>query len=119
MSTPPEHPPSPLEMLRDKRALVDAATPLAATALKVAHHGSATSSTASFLAAVRPALAIVSVGARNPYGHPDAGTLARLAGVGARVYRTDRDGAVSVLLKRDALEVRAERLARPRYWRRV
>jgi competence protein ComEC len=77
-----------------ERALVDAGTPLAATVLKVAHHGAATSSTAPFLAAVRPAAAIISVGARNAYGHPDPGTLARLAAAGARVYRTDRHGAV-------------------------
>lgn len=69
-------------------------TPLAATVLKVAHHGSRTSSTAPFLAAVRPTLAVISVGARNPYGHPDPATLARLAATGARVLRTDRDGAV-------------------------
>jgi competence protein ComEC len=79
-----------------ERALLDAGVPLAATVLKVGHHGAATSSTAPFLAAVRPAVAVVSVGARNPYGHPDAGALARLAAVGARVYRTDRDGAVLV-----------------------
>jgi competence protein ComEC len=70
--------------------------PLSATVLKVGHHGAATSSTSPFLAAVRPTVAIVSVGARNPYGHPDAGALARLTAVGARVYRTDRDGAVLV-----------------------
>jgi competence protein ComEC len=64
--------------------------------LKVAHHGGATSSTPAFLAAVRPALAVVSVGARNAYGHPDPGTLARLAAAGARVYRTDRDGAILI-----------------------
>lgn len=77
-----------------ERALVDARVPLAATVLKVPHHGAATSSTAPFVAAVRPAIAVVSVGARNPYGHPDAGTLARLAAAGAGVYRTDRHGAV-------------------------
>jgi competence protein ComEC len=79
-----------------ERALLDAGIPLSATVLKVGHHGAAGSSTAPFLAAVRPTVAIVSVGARNPYGHPDAGTLARLAAAGARVYRTDRDGAVLV-----------------------
>jgi len=79
-----------------ERALLEAGVPLGATVLKVGHHGAATSSTAPFLAAVRPTVAIVSVGARNPYGHPDAGALARLAAVGARVYRTDRDGAVLV-----------------------
>jgi competence protein ComEC len=60
----------------------------------VPHHGSRSSTTASFLGAVAPVVAVVSVGARNPYGHPDAGVLARLAAAGARVYRTDRDGAV-------------------------
>jgi competence protein ComEC len=74
--------------------LVAAGAPLAATVLKVAHHGSRGSSTADFLRAVRPLAAVVSVGARNPYGHPSPETLARLAEVGATVYRTDRDGAV-------------------------
>src|SRR5207249_2436803 len=79
-----------------ERSLLEPRIPLGATVLKVGHHGAATSSTAPFLAAVRPTVAIVSVGARNLYGHPDAGTLARLGAVGARVYRTDRDGAVLV-----------------------
>ena len=39
-------------------------------------------------------MAVISVGARNAYGHPDAGTLARLTAVGARVFRTDLHGAV-------------------------
>jgi competence protein ComEC len=77
-----------------ERALVERRAPLAATVLKVAHHGAATSSTPPFLAAVRPAVAVVSVGARNSYGHPDPGVLARLARAGVRVYRTDRHGAV-------------------------
>jgi competence protein ComEC len=75
-------------------ALLAAGAPLAATVLKVAHHGSRTSSTEPFIAAVRPTVAVVSVGARNTYGHPDAGALARLAAVGAAIARTDRDGAV-------------------------
>jgi len=84
---------SDIEAAREQ-ALVAAGTPLAATVLKVAHHGSRSSSTTTFLRAVRPAVAVISVGARNPYGHPDAGVLARLADVGARIYRTDADGAV-------------------------
>ena len=79
-----------------ERALLDAGAPLSASVLKVGHHGAAGSSSVPFLAAVGPTVAIVSVGARNPYGHPDAGALARLAAAGARVYRTDRDGAVLV-----------------------
>jgi competence protein ComEC len=64
--------------------------------LKVAHHGSRTATTEAFLEAVRPSVAIVSAGAGNTYGHPNPATLARLAGIGARVYRTDRNGSVRV-----------------------
>ncbi|PYN59312.1 MAG: DNA internalization-related competence protein ComEC/Rec2 [Candidatus Rokuibacteriota bacterium] len=74
--------------------LIRAQAPLAVTVLKVAHHGARTSSTPPFLEKVKPALAVISVGRRNPYGHPSPDTLARLAATGARIYRTDRDGAV-------------------------
>jgi competence protein ComEC len=75
-------------------SLLDAGAPLRATVLKVAHHGSRGSSTPEFLRAVSPRVAVISVGPRNPYGHPSPETLARLDTVGAAVYRTDRDGAV-------------------------
>src|SRR6058998_3320651 len=84
---------SDIEAAREQ-ALVATRSLLAATVLKVAHHGSRTSSTPAFLGAVGPAIAVISVGPRNPYGHPDPGVLERLATAGARVYRTDRDGAV-------------------------
>ena len=84
---------SDIEAAREQ-ALVASGAPIAATVLKVAHHGSRTSSTPAFLGAVGPAVAVISVGPRNPYGHPDPGVLERLATAGARVYRTDRDGAV-------------------------
>jgi competence protein ComEC len=62
--------------------------------LKVGHHGSRFSSTGEFLAATRPAVAVISVGARNPFHHPTPDALARLEAAGARIYRTDRDGAL-------------------------
>lgn len=77
-----------------ERDLVASGVSLGATVLKVAHHGSRSSTTAAFLGAVDPTVAVISVGARNTYGHPDPVVLARLAGSGARIYRTDRDGAV-------------------------
>jgi competence protein ComEC len=77
-----------------ERALVASGAPLAATALKVPHHGSGTSSSGAVLGAIRPALALISVGARNPYRHPHPAVLARLAWAGAEVYRTDQDGAL-------------------------
>jgi len=70
---------------------------LRSTALKVAHHGSETSSTPTFLTAVRPEVAVISVGEGNPFGHPDAKTLRALRGVGARIYRTDHHGAIALI----------------------
>ena len=64
------------------------------TVLKVAHHGGGYSSTAAFLAAVRPQVAVISCGTGNEYGHPTPETLGRLGDVGARVFRTDRQGEV-------------------------
>jgi competence protein ComEC len=60
------------------------------------HHGSATSSTWPLLFAAAPRLAIISAGRGNRYGHPHAAVLARYAAIGARVLRTDVDGAISV-----------------------
>src|SRR5262249_46259890 len=79
---------------RTEDDLLRRGAPVTATVLKVAHHGARGSSTAAFLDAVHPAVAIISVGARNAYGHPSPETLTRLAAAGAAVYRTDRDGAV-------------------------
>jgi competence protein ComEC len=64
--------------------------------LKVAHHGSRTATTEAFVEAVRPRVAVTSAGLGNPYGHPARATLDRLATAGARVFRTDRDGSVTV-----------------------
>ncbi len=64
--------------------------------LKVAHHGSSTSSTEGFLAAARPTLAMVPVGEANRFGHPAPDVIARLEGTAEHVMRTDRDGAIVV-----------------------
>ena len=69
---------------------------LHATVLKVGHHGSAYSSGDAFLDAVHPRYAIVSVGRHNHFGHPAPRTIAALERIGARVYRTDEDGAVTI-----------------------
>jgi len=60
--------------------------------LKVGHHGSRLSSDPTFLAAVDPDIALISVGADNGFGHPGQEALDRLAAVGAQVYRTDQSG---------------------------
>ncbi len=66
--------------------------------LKVAHHGSASGTSADLLATVRPRYAVISVGARNVYGHPRREVLERLQHAGVKTYRTDEDGAVSFYL---------------------
>jgi competence protein ComEC len=80
---------------------------LAADVLKVGHHGSSTSTTAPFLAAVHPRLALVSVGAHNAYGHPDAAVMQALHTSGAQVLRTDRAGTIVVRTDGRRLEVEA------------
>lgn len=77
-------------------ALISSGYPLDAEILKVGHHGSSSSTTPSFLARVRPEMAVIPVGADNPYGHPHQQTLDLLKDYGVAVYRTDRDGTVMV-----------------------
>jgi competence protein ComEC len=82
---------------------------LAADVLKVAHHGSRTSSTRALLAAVRPHLALISAGRGNRYGHPAAEVVSRLGAARAWVLRTDLDGQVRVRIGRGgALAVSTE-----------
>ena len=77
--------------------------------LKVAHHGSATASSDVLLATVRPEVAVVSVGANNPYGHPNGATMARLRAHSSRVFRTDQNGTVETTLDRIAVTVTSSR----------
>ena len=77
-----------------EQALVAHSAPLPSTVLKVAHHGSKSSTGEAFVAAVNPPLAVIQVGADNDYGHPSAETLVRLAG--RLVLRNDQDGRVEI-----------------------
>jgi competence protein ComEC len=67
---------------------------LSSDVLKIGHHGSQTSSAPEFLAAVSPAIAVISVGAENRYGHPDEEVLDALAQAQVRVVRTDEAGRI-------------------------
>ena len=82
-----------------ERDLVARGAPIAADVLKVPHHGSATSTTPAFLAAVAPRIALIGVGRRNRFSHPSPAVLARLAAAGVRTFRTDRDGDVSLVFR--------------------
>ena len=94
-----------------ERALLarEPAALLAATVLKAPHHGSRTSSSSAFIAAVRPQVAILSLGYRNRFGFPAAEVVDRYIEAGVRVFRTDRSGAVSV----DLSDGPADRSAEP------
>jgi competence protein ComEC len=80
---------------------------LASDVLKVPHHGSQLSLDPGFLRAVNPALAVISVGADNRYGHPTAVALDRLRDVA--VYRTDLQGSIEVVTDGQTYEVKTER----------
>lgn len=77
----------------EKKLLAEGAD-LSSSVLKVAHHGSKTSSTAAFLAGVHPDWAVISVGADNAFGHPSPLVLDRLRAQQIEVLRTDKDGAI-------------------------
>ncbi len=65
--------------------------------LKVPHHGSRTGLTKSFLDTIKPDLSVISVGAKNSYGHPAVNTLEMLEQIGSKVLRTDQNGTVEIV----------------------
>ena len=91
----------------DAESDVTAALPLPhIDALKVAHHGSADPGLPDLLGRLRPRVAVVEVGAHNPYGHPTPQAMGALRASGTAVYRTDRDGTVRLGVSGDRLRVR-------------
>lgn len=83
------------ELESENDMLADGAS-LKADVLKVGHHGSTSSTSKSFIDAIKPKYAIISVG-KNNYGHPNSGILARLTNVKATTYRTDQKGTITAI----------------------
>ncbi len=96
----------------EEQLVATQAAALRSTVLKTGHHGSRTSSTASFVGAVNPRYAIISVG-RNSFGHPNPDVLERLQGAGMTVLRTDECGTITFTTSGNIndLEVTTERQA--------
>lgn len=83
--------------------LLNAGCDLSADVLKIAHHGSDTSTTYPFLRAVSPQYAVITVGSGNTYGHPTENTLSKLGDADVKVYRTDLQG--DIICKSDGLNI--------------
>ncbi|WP_011297261.1 DNA internalization-related competence protein ComEC/Rec2 [Cupriavidus necator] len=103
----------------EERELVERipAERLRADVLVVPHHGSGTSSSSEWLAAVSPGAAVFQLGYRNRYQHPRADVWQRYGDAGILRYRTDETGAVTMTTHRDAYAMEAFRQAERRYWR--
>ena len=83
------------DMIKEQeKILLERGTELKSTVLQVGHHGSHTSSSEEFVQAVKPAWAVFSVGADNTFGHPRPEIVKRYHDAGAKICRTDQDGAV-------------------------
>ncbi len=89
-----------------ERELLEAGLDLRSAVLKAGHHGSASSTSAAFLAAVQPKAVLVSAGQGNTYGFPSPTVLERCRGAGAEILRTDIDGAVEISADGQRLLVR-------------
>ena len=93
--------------IAEEAALVQSGGSLDIDVLKISHHGSRTSTTQLFLERTTPSIAVVSVGEKNSYGHPNPDTLARLGNI--PLYRTDTQGRVAVISDGEHISVKTER----------
>lgn len=69
---------------------------LNSTILKVAHHGSKSSSTQEIVEKIKPKIVLIGVGEKNNFGHPDSNVINRFENIGAKVFRTDKNGEITV-----------------------
>ncbi|KQX01827.1 competence protein ComEC [Massilia sp. Root418] len=105
-----------IEAAQETELLARAPGALASDVLLAPHHGSGTSSTQAFLAAVQPGYAVFQVGYRNRYHHPQKQVYQRYGGIGAVRLRTDESGALTLEFN-GQLAVERYRESHPRYWR--
>lgn len=82
---------------------------LKADVLKVAHHGSKTSTTGEFLKALNPKVALIGVGKNNNFGHPSNEVIQRLKENGTRIYRTDENGEISITVNKKGRIIKIQR----------
>jgi competence protein ComEC len=105
-----------IEAERESILLKSYGSRLKSDILLVPHQGSKTSSTRAFLTAVRPNVAAVSAGYRNPYRHPDNAVMNRYRRIGVPVYNTAETGAITIRLGRHGASINFYRSDNARYW---
>lgn len=108
--------PADIEATGEQELVQTRAAALPSTVMVSPHHGSKTSSSAEFLAAVQPKFVVVSAGYRNRFGHPKQAILQRYEAAGATIYRSDRDGAVTFRFDERGVHGEAYRETARRYW---
>jgi competence protein ComEC len=108
-----------IEKESEQQLLKEHANKLPATLLVVPHHGSKTSSTDKFIAAVKPHYAVFTVGYRNRFGHPKQEILQRYADSGSTLLRSDEDGAILIEMNAQGLQVERYRKTHRHYWTHV
>lgn len=98
-----------MQKKRKKKTILDKGGTLKSDVLKVGHHGSRTSTSPAFLKAVSPKDAFISCGQGNDYGHPHKVTLDKLEKAKVHVYRTDRNGTVTLTTDGSSYHIEKER----------
>lgn len=98
--------PGDLEKAGEDAVRLSAGADLRSDVLLAPHHGSRTSCSWSFLQQVRPRVCVISAGLGNPWAAPSMGVVKRLESLGCRIFRTDRDGAVEIIVQQERGTVR-------------
>ena len=107
-----------IELFAEQELLQHGAAELAADILVVPHHGSKTSSSPEFVAAVNPKIALFPVGYRNRYRHPHPAVLQRYRAQGSEIYQSPQHGAIELRALATRIERRSYRDYHRRYWHR-
>jgi competence protein ComEC len=110
--------PGDIEAIQEERLVNRYGDALAADILLAPHHGSATSSSAAFIAAVKPAEVMFTLARNNRWGFPTAAVLERYRNHGAQLWRSDLHGAVGFISSRMGLQIQSLRDSPRRLWRR-
>jgi competence protein ComEC len=101
---------------RSEREMLERGAAVRADILVAPHHGSTTSSTPEFVAAVSPQVTVFSAGYRNRFRHPRPEVLARYRQLDSRIFRSDRQGAIELEIADQGMQITTERERRRRYW---